>query len=69
MLRNDLLHALPVLHGLHRRTRANRGRVVNFYTTAQVRLVRLEFERVRTLGRHLLYFDGGAAVTAWSRLP
>lgn len=67
VLRNDLIHALPVLYGLHRRTRADRSRVVNFYTTAALRLGRSEFERVRCLGSQLLYFDGGAAVGAWSR--
>ncbi len=61
-LRNDLIHGVVVLHGLHRRTRRDLARVVNFYTIADLRTARSEFERVRTLGNRLLYFDDGAAV-------
>src|SRR5438876_818083 len=55
--RNDLIHGLVVLHGLHRRTRRDLSRVVNFYTIGQLRAARVEFERVRSLGNQLLYFD------------
>ena len=63
--RNDLIHALPVLHGLHRRTAKDRVRVVNFYSIEALQAVTAEFDAVRGRGNHLLYYDGGAAVRAW----
>jgi hypothetical protein len=68
-VRNDLIHALVVLHGLHRRTRRDRARVVNFFTTAELDAARLEFERVRRQGSELLYFDDGKAVRALYERP
>lgn len=64
--RNDLIHALPVLHGLHRRTGKDIGRVVNFHSVEDLQAVTADFDAVRGRGNHLLYFDGGAAVRAWS---
>lgn len=65
--RNDLVHALPVLHGLHRRTGRDTGRVVNFFSVEDLQATTAEFNAVRRRGSHLLYFDGGAAVKAWSK--
>jgi len=65
--RNDLIHALPVLHGLHRRTGKDAGRVVNFYSVEDLQAVTAEFNAVRARGNQLLYFDGGTAVKAWSK--
>jgi len=63
--RNDMIHALPVLHGLHRRTARDRGRVVNFYSIESLQAVAAEFGAARARGSSLLYYDGGAAVRAW----
>jgi hypothetical protein len=66
-MRNDVIHALPVLHGLHRRTKKDAYRVVNFFSIADLEHARKEFERVRRIGNELLYFDGGKAVEAWTK--
>jgi hypothetical protein len=65
VVRNDLIHALPVLHGLHRRTGKDLGRVVDFFTVESLREARERFENVRRKGNGILYFDGGAAIRAW----
>jgi len=67
--RNDLMHALPVLHGLHRRTKADLERVVNFYSIDDLNRVRRHFYSVAVRGNQLLYFDGGAAVRAYADTP
>jgi hypothetical protein len=64
--RNDLMHALPVLHGLHRRTKADLARVVNFYSIDDLKRVRKHFYSVTVHGNQLLYFDRGAAVRAYA---
>jgi|SRR5437870_4227765 len=64
--RNDLIHALPVLHGLHRRTGKDTRRVVNFYSVEDLQAVTAGFNAVRARGNQLLYFDGGTAVRKWS---
>jgi len=65
--RNDLIHALPVLHGLHRRTGKDTARVVNFFSVKDLQTVTAEFNDVQRRGNQLLYFDGGAAVEAYSK--
>jgi hypothetical protein len=65
-MRNDVIHALPVAYGLHRRTRKDVYWVVNFFSIADLEAARAEFERVHRIGSELLYFDGGKAVTAWT---
>jgi hypothetical protein len=66
-MRNDVIHALPVLYGLHRRTKRDTHRVVNFFSIADLEAARREFERVNRIGNQLLYFDGGKAVEAWTK--
>jgi hypothetical protein len=66
-MRNDVIHALPVAYGLHRRTKKDAYRVVNFYSIADLEAARKEFERVSRIGNGLLYFDGGKAVEAWTK--
>lgn len=65
-MRNDVIHALPVGYGLHRRRKKNAYRVVNFYSIEDLEGARKEFERVRAVGNQLLYFDGGKAVKAFT---
>jgi hypothetical protein len=65
--RNDLIHALPVLHGLHRRTGKDTARVVNFSSVEDLQAVTAELKAVWAQGNQLLYFDGGTAVKAWSK--
>lgn len=65
-MRNDVIHALPVAYGLHRRTKKDAYRVVNFYSIADLEAARKEFDRVRGIGNELLYFDGGKAVKKWT---
>jgi hypothetical protein len=65
VIRNDLIHALPVLHGLHRRTAKDLGRVVNFYSVAALQAITADFDAVRGRGNRLLYYDGGEALRAW----
>jgi hypothetical protein len=66
-MRNDVIHALPVAYGLHRRTKKDTARVVNFYSIADLEAARAGFERVNRIGNQLLYFDGGKAVEAWTK--
>jgi hypothetical protein len=66
-MRNDVIHALPVAYGLHRRTKKDTARVVNFYSIADLAAATKEFERVSRIGNQLLYFDGGKAVEAWTK--
>lgn len=63
--RNDLLHALPVQNGLHRRTSKDLSRVRNFFTVEDLRAATLELQRAHRAGSTLLYHDGGTAVQAW----
>lgn len=63
--RNDLLHALPVLHGLHRRKRDNPGYVRNFYDIEDLLAVTTHLTAAARVGNGLLYHDGGEAVRRW----
>ena len=63
--RNDLLHALPVAHGLHRRKTKNLGYVRNFYDVEALSAVASSLEAAARVGNGLLYQDGGAAVRRW----
>lgn len=63
--RNDLIHALPVKHGLHRRKSDDLGYVRNLFTVEDLRAVAEELEAVHRAGSSVLYHDGGAAVNAW----
>lgn len=65
IMRNDLIHALPVKHGLHRRLTKDLGYVRNFYSVESLRDARELFERARRRGNEVLYSDGGAAVRRW----
>lgn len=64
-VRNDLIHALPVKHGLHRRDSRDPYRVVDFYSVSSLREARSTLERAWRLGSAVLYADGGVAVQRW----
>lgn len=63
--RNDLIHALPVQHGLHRRRAKDLHYVRNFFTIEDLASVAKEFRDVSLKGNNLLYHDGGAAIRSW----
>lgn len=63
--RNDLLHALPVAYGLHRRKTQELGYVRNFYDVEDLVAVTSSMEAAARVGNRLLYHDGGAAVRRW----
>lgn len=65
LTRNDLIHALPVQHGLYRRTTKNLRYVRKFYTIESLREARTLMERARSKGNKVLYSDGGAAIKLW----
>lgn len=64
--RNDLLHALPVKDGLHRRKANDLAYVRNFYTVEDVEDATAEFTAAWRKGSQVLYADGGASVAAWT---
>ncbi len=66
VLRNDLLHALPVKHGLHRRDAKHKSRIVNFFTVKALDDAAAIFGAARLSGNKILYHDGGTAVAATS---
>ena len=63
--RNDLLHALPVQHGLHRRRKEDLGFVRNFFNVEDLRAVREELLSAHRKGSAVLYSDEGAAIKKW----
>lgn len=63
--RNDLLHALPVAHGLHRRKSKEPHYVRNFFNVEDLKQVTQSLSEATRRGNELLYQDGGAAVQAW----
>lgn len=65
VMRNDLIHALPVKHGLHRRRTEEPHYVKNFYTVESLQKARELFEQTRRLGNAVLYSDGGEAIRRW----
>lgn len=65
--RNDLLHALPVAHGLHRRSSKDPSYVRNFFDMEELESVTRSLSEAARRGNELLYHDGGAAVSAWYR--
>lgn len=69
IVRNDLLHALPVKHGLHRRMTKDIGYVRDFYSVESLREARELFERARRRGNEVLYSDGGEAIKRWYAQP
>lgn len=69
IVRNDLIHALPVKHGLHRRATKDIGYVRDFYSVESLRKVRELFERARGTGSEVLYSDGGEAIRRWYAQP
>lgn len=62
--RNDLMHALRTLYGLHRRVEKP-YRIRNFYTVESLQEARLEIAKAHRLGSVAMYHDGGAAVRSW----
>lgn len=69
VVRNDLVHALPVRDGLHRRTAKDPKRVVNFFTIAALDDAATVLTNARRSGSVLLYHDGGTAVARLSASP
>lgn len=65
LMRNDLIHALPVKHGLYRRTTKDTRHVREFYSVESLREARSLFERARHKGNKVLYSDGGEAINRW----
>lgn len=61
-VRNDLMHALPVANGLHRRVAGNRGRVVNYFDMKDLDNAAAVLIAAHRTGSKLLYHDGGSAV-------
>lgn len=65
VVRNDVLHALPVLHGLHRRRSDDLGYVLNYYDLNSLREATHVMENASRKGNEVLYADGGEAVRRW----
>ncbi|MGL5823418.1 MAG: hypothetical protein ACRCYU_00915 [Nocardioides sp.] len=63
--RNDLLHALPVLHGLHRRRTSDLAHVRDFFKVDDLAEVTATLRAASGAGNQLLYHDGGDAVRRW----
>ncbi len=64
VLRNDLMHALPVRDGLDRRVASDPSRIVNFFDVEDLDAAQATLTAAWTNGSKLLYHDGGAAVAA-----
>ncbi len=64
-LRNDLLHALPVRHGLHRRETNDPSYVRDFFTVESLLDATRVLNDAAGRGSVALYRDGGSAVQAW----
>lgn len=63
--RNDLLHALPVAYGLHRRRTRDPFSVQNFFEVEPIAHVTQQLEEAAHLGNQILYWDGGKGVNDW----
>lgn len=69
-LRNDLMHALPVLNGLLRRgSKVIAADAWPFFTIESLVDIAASFELTSRLGNGLLYSDGGSRVEEWSSKP
>lgn len=66
IVRNDLPHALPVLHGLHRGRRDDPSYVRDFFTVESLREAFVALEAAHRAGAGVLYADGGEAVRRWA---
>lgn len=66
MVRNDVLHALPVLHGLHRRRSDDHGYVRNYCDLDSLREATQVMGNASRKGNEVLYADGGEAVRRWA---
>lgn len=63
--RNDLLHALPVADGLHRRKSDDPYYVRNFFDVEDLAVVTHSLAAAAAEGNRLLYLDGGQAIQDW----
>lgn len=64
-MRNELIYAQPVKHGLHRRMTKDLGYIKNFYSVDSLRQARKRFTRAAGRGNKVLYSDGCAAIKRW----
>jgi len=64
-LRNDLIHALPVHLGLHRRTTKDAFYIRDFNTVESLEETTAVFDSVFRIGSELLYHDDGKAIREW----
>ncbi len=65
LTRNDLLHALPVQDGLHRRRTDDLHYVRNFFSLDDLESATDELNEAHRAGSAILYHDGGEAVRRW----
>jgi len=65
IVRNDLIHAMPVNDGLYRRTADDLYYVREFFTIESLQEARILFEETSRKGNEILYFDSGEAVRKW----
>lgn len=63
--RNDVMHALPVLHGLHRRRSDDLAYVRNYFDLEALREATAAMVTAHRKGNNVLYADGGTAVRRW----
>ncbi len=63
--RNDLLHALPVAYGLHRRRASDLSYVADFYDVESVRRITERLLQAAREGNKVLYSLGQAAIDQW----
>lgn len=65
LTRNDLLHALPVQDGLHRRKGRDLHYVRNFFSLEDLDAATAELREAHRAGSTILYHDGGEAIRRW----
>ena len=68
-LRNDVMHALTVRDGLHRRRADDPTYVRNYFEIADLRKVNAALVNAAHLGQVALYADGGKAIERWRSRP
>ena len=69
VMRNDLIHALPVKDGMHRRLTKDLAYVRDFFSVESLQEAQELFERTRRKGNDVLYSEGGKAIRRWYERP